>query len=74
MGLSRGNEGTEMDENDNGQVDPAHKKQVLTYLRLTGLKRGDRLNVAEALMDEGWNHPSDSWRTLRQPLRAFVAL
>ncbi len=31
----------------------AHKKQVLTYLRLTGLKLGFLLNFGEALMRDG---------------------
>ena len=35
------------------RVIPAHKKQVLTYLRLTGLKLGYLLNFGEALMREG---------------------
>jgi len=34
-------------------VNKAHKKQVLTYLRLTGLKLGYLLNFGEALMKEG---------------------
>ena len=35
------------------KVHPAHKKQVLTYLRLTGLKLGYLLNFGEALMKDG---------------------
>jgi GxxExxY protein len=35
------------------RVTPAHKKQVLTYLRLTGLKPGYLLNFGEALMRDG---------------------
>ena len=31
----------------------AHYKQVLTYLRLTGLKLGYLLNFGEALMKDG---------------------
>jgi len=31
-------------------VTPAHKKQLLTYLRLTGLKLGYLLNFGEAPM------------------------
>ena len=31
----------------------AHKKQLLTYLRLTGLKLGFLLNFSEALMKNG---------------------
>jgi GxxExxY protein len=35
------------------RVTPAHKKQSLTYLRLTGLKLGYLLNFGEALMRDG---------------------
>ena len=35
------------------KVHPAHKKQLLTYLKLTGLKLGYLLNFGEALMKEG---------------------
>ncbi len=35
------------------RVTPVHKKQVLTYLRLTGLKLGYLLNFGEALMRDG---------------------
>ena len=35
------------------KVTKAHKKQVLTYLRLTGLKLGYLLNFGEALMKDG---------------------
>lgn len=34
-------------------VHPVHKKQLLTYLRLTGLKLGYLLNFGEALMKDG---------------------
>jgi GxxExxY protein len=34
-------------------VTKAHKKQVLTYLRLTGMKLGYLLNFGEALMKDG---------------------
>ncbi len=34
-------------------VTKAHKKQVLTYLRLTGCKLGFLLNFGEALMKDG---------------------
>ncbi len=34
-------------------VSKAHKKQVLTYLRLTGLKLGYLLNFGDALMKNG---------------------
>jgi len=32
---------------------PAHRKQVLTYLKLSGLKLGFLLNFGEALMKDG---------------------
>jgi GxxExxY protein len=35
------------------KVIPAHKKQVNTYLRLTGCKLGYLLNFGEALMKDG---------------------
>ena len=35
------------------RVTPAHKKQVQTYIRLTGLKLGYLLNFGEALLKEG---------------------
>ena len=35
------------------QVSEAHKKQVQTYLRLTGRKLGLLLNFGEALMTRG---------------------
>ena len=35
------------------KVIPAHKKQIQTYLRLTGLKLGFLLNFGEALMKDG---------------------
>jgi GxxExxY protein len=35
------------------KANPAHKKQLLTYLKLTGLKLGYLLNFGEALMKEG---------------------
>ncbi|MBT3291789.1 MAG: GxxExxY protein, partial [Victivallales bacterium] len=35
------------------RVTPAHKKQVQTYLRLTGCKLGYLLNFGEALMKLG---------------------
>jgi GxxExxY protein len=35
------------------RVTPAHKKQLLTYLYLTGLKLGYYLNFGEALMRDG---------------------
>ena len=35
------------------KVSPAHKKQLLTYLRLTGMKLGYLLNFGEALMKDG---------------------
>jgi GxxExxY protein len=35
------------------RVTPAHKKQVQTYLRLTGLKLGYLLNFGEAVLRDG---------------------
>ena len=35
------------------KANPAHKKQLLTYLKLTGLKVGYLLNFGEALMKDG---------------------
>jgi len=35
------------------QVSKAHQKQVLTYLRLTGMKLGFLLNFGEAVMKDG---------------------
>jgi GxxExxY protein len=35
------------------KVNPAHKKQLLTYLRLTGMKLGYLLNFGESLIKEG---------------------
>jgi len=34
-------------------VTPAHKKQLLTYLKLTGMKLGYLLNFGDALMKNG---------------------
>ena len=35
------------------KTSPAHKKQLLTYLRVTGLKLGYLLNFGDALMKSG---------------------
>ncbi len=35
------------------KIHAAHKKQLLTYLRLTGMKLGYLLNFGEALMKDG---------------------
>ncbi len=35
------------------KVHPAHRKQLLTYLKLTGLRLGYLLNFGEALMKDG---------------------
>ena len=35
------------------RVTPAHKKQIQTYLRLTGMKLGFLLNFGDALMKDG---------------------
>jgi GxxExxY protein len=37
------------------KIIPAHKKQLLTYLRLTDLKLGYLLNFGEALIKDGIN-------------------
>jgi GxxExxY protein len=34
-------------------IHPAHRKQLLTYLRLTGMKLGYLLNFGQALMKDG---------------------
>jgi len=67
--FSQSHRDTEMHENEIGtvivegkvivelksveKVHPAHKKQPLTYLRLTGMKLGYLLNFGEALMKDG---------------------
>ncbi len=35
------------------ELNNSHKKQLLTYLRLTGLKLGYLLNFSEAVMKDG---------------------
>ena len=35
------------------KVQPAHKRQVFTDLRLTGMELGSLLNFADALMEDG---------------------
>lgn len=35
------------------KLSPAHKKQILTYQKLTGIKLGYLLNFGEALMKDG---------------------
>ena len=35
------------------KLNPAHKKQLLTYLKLTGMKLGYLLNFGEELMKQG---------------------
>ena len=35
------------------KMNPAHRKQIQTYLRLTGLKLGYLLNFGEAYMKDG---------------------
>ena len=44
-------------------VNMAHKKQLLTYLRLTGMKLGYLLNFGEALLKDGIT------RTINGPLK-----
>ncbi len=43
------------------RVTPAHKKQLLTHLRLTGLKLGYLLNLGDALMQDGITRTTDIW-------------
>ena len=47
------------------RVTPAHKKQLLTYLRLTGLKLGYLLNFGEALMRDGFRGADEARAQLR---------
>jgi len=54
------------------KVSPAHKKQLLTYLRLTGLKLGFLLNFGEALMKDGITRTING--DLESNLCDFVAL
>ena len=42
------------------RVNDAHKKQLLTYLRLTGNKLGFLLNFGEALMKDGFTRTVNS--------------
>jgi len=35
------------------KISPAHKKQLLTYLKLTGMKLGFLLNFGDELMKNG---------------------
>jgi len=35
------------------KINPSHKKQLLTYLKLTGLKLGYLLNFGDVLMKNG---------------------
>ena len=41
------------------KVNNAHKKQLLTYLRLTGMKLGYLLNFSEVLMKNGITRTAD---------------
>ena len=54
------------------KVNPAHKKQLLTYLRLTGMKLGYLLNFGEALMKDGITRTING--KLEPDLRASVPL
>lgn len=49
------------------RVTPAHKKQLLTSLRLTGLKLGYLLNFGEALMRNGITRTIDGSLTSQPP-------
>lgn len=54
------------------QMNKAHRKQIQTYLRLTGLKLGYLLNFGAALMKEGIvravNGLEDDWRSTEKAL------
>lgn len=54
------------------QMNKAHRKQIQTYLRLTGLKLGYLLNFGAALMKEGIvravNGLEDDWRSTEEAL------
>ena len=52
------------------KVHPAHKRQLLTYLRLTNMKLGYLLNFGEALMKDGITRTING--ELSSHLRAFV--
>ena len=55
------------------RVTPAHKKQLLTYLRLTGLRLGYLLNFGEALMRNGVTRTINGYLDSNPPcLRASV--
>ena len=54
------------------RISPAHKKQILTYLRLTGMKLGYLLNFGEALMKDGITRTING--DLAPDLRASVTL
>jgi len=41
------------------QVQPVHKKQLLTYLRLTDRRLGYLINFGAELMKEGWSRVSN---------------
>jgi hypothetical protein len=52
-------------------VNAAHKKQLLTHLRLTGMRLGDLLNFGEALMKDGITRTIN--RQVESDLRDSVA-
>ena len=54
------------------RVNAAHKKQLLTYLRLTGMRLGYLLNFGEALMKDGITRTING--QIESALRDSVAL
>jgi GxxExxY protein len=54
------------------RISPAHKKQILTYLRLTAMKLGYLFNFGEALMKDGITRTING--DLAPDLRASVTL
>ena len=54
------------------KVNAAHKKQLLTYLRLTGMRLGYLLNFGEALMKDGITRTING--QIESDLRDSVAL
>ncbi len=54
------------------KISPAHKKQLLTYLKLTGLKLGFLLNFGDELMKNGITRTING--SLHEQLCALVPL
>lgn len=56
------------------QITKAHRKQILTYLRLTGLKLGYVLNFGAALMKEGIVRAVNGLEESREPAETINEL